>query len=132
MSEQRQTISIELPQTITVRELAREIQSSPIEVIKTLMANGVMANINQQIDFDTAAIVAAEMGFEAAADRAIIAIKELERDIYVHTECETEVRTKFVDGLAQYELWAKLGGNPAYISDVIELRRHEPSTCTPV
>ena len=77
MSEQRQTISIELPQTITVRELAREIQSSPIEVIKTLMANGVMANINQQIDFDTAAIVAAEMGFEVTLE---IPEAELEED----------------------------------------------------
>lgn len=64
MSESRPTTSIELPPSITVRDLAREIQSSPIEVIKTLMANGVMANINQQIDFDTAAIVAAEMGYE--------------------------------------------------------------------
>jgi translation initiation factor IF-2 len=53
---------------MTVRELAQTIESSPIEVIKTLMANGVMANINQQIDFDTAAIVAAEMGFEANLD----------------------------------------------------------------
>jgi len=77
MSEQRQTISIELPQTITVRELAREIQSSPIEVIKTLMANGVMANINQQIDFDTAAIVAAEMGFEVTLE---VPEAELEED----------------------------------------------------
>jgi translation initiation factor IF-2 len=59
------TKTIELPPTITVREFASTIQSSPIEVIKNLMANGVMANINQQIDFDTAAIVAAEMGFEA-------------------------------------------------------------------
>jgi len=62
---ERLTKSIELPSTITVRELAQLIQSSPIEVIKTLMANGVMANINQQIDFDTAAIVASEMGYEA-------------------------------------------------------------------
>lgn len=57
--------TIELPANITVRELAQQIKSSPIEVIKTLMANGVMANINQQIDFDTAAIVASEMGYEA-------------------------------------------------------------------
>ncbi len=62
---ERRTKTIELPSTITVRELAQSIQSSPIEVIKTLMANGVMANINQQIDFDTAAIVASEMGYEA-------------------------------------------------------------------
>jgi translation initiation factor IF-2 len=61
--------AIELPQTITVRELASAIKASPIEVIKILMANGVMANINQQIDFDTAAVVAAEMGFEAALEK---------------------------------------------------------------
>jgi translation initiation factor IF-2 len=60
--------TIELPASITVRELAQSINSSPIEVIKTLMANGVMANINQQIDFDTAAIVAAEMGYEATLE----------------------------------------------------------------
>jgi len=60
---------IELPQTITIRELAQAIKASPIEIIKTLMANGVMANINQQIDFDTAAVVAAEMGFEVAMEK---------------------------------------------------------------
>jgi translation initiation factor IF-2 len=59
---------IELPASITVREFARTINTSPIEVIKNLMANGVMANINQQIDFDTAAIVAAEMGYEATLE----------------------------------------------------------------
>jgi translation initiation factor IF-2 len=59
---------IELPITITVREFANAIDASPIEVIKNLMANGVMANINQQIDFDTAAIVAAEMGYEAVLE----------------------------------------------------------------
>lgn len=69
MSENgRSNKTIELPPTITVRELAQAIQSSPIEVIKNLMANGVMANINQQIDFDTAAIVAAEMGYEATLE----------------------------------------------------------------
>ena len=69
MSENgRKTETIELPPSITVRELAQAINSSPIEVIKNLMANGVMANINQQIDFDTAAIVAAEMGYEATLE----------------------------------------------------------------
>jgi translation initiation factor IF-2 len=64
----RRTKNITLPPTITVRDLAQTIQSSPIDIIKSLMANGVMANINQQIDFDTAAIVAAEMGYEAALE----------------------------------------------------------------
>jgi translation initiation factor IF-2 len=56
---------IEIPESITVRDLAERINTSPIEVIKQLMANGVMANINQQIDFDTASIVVGELGFEA-------------------------------------------------------------------
>ncbi|MEJ2262352.1 MAG: translation initiation factor IF-2 [Anaerolineales bacterium] len=68
MSENGRNKQIELPASLTVRELAEEIDASPIEVIKTLMANGVMANINQQIDFDTAAIVAAEMGYDAALE----------------------------------------------------------------
>ena len=66
MSENGQeTKQIELPVSITVRELAQTLDASPIEIIKTLMANGMMANINQEIDFDTAAIVLAEMDFEA-------------------------------------------------------------------
>jgi translation initiation factor IF-2 len=56
---------IELPNSITVRELAQRMESSPIQVIKILMSNGVMANINQQVDYDTAAIVASELGYEA-------------------------------------------------------------------
>jgi translation initiation factor IF-2 len=56
---------IEVPDFLTVRELADIMEASPIEVIKQLMNNGIMANINQQIDFDTAAIVAEEMGYEA-------------------------------------------------------------------
>ncbi len=55
---------IELSGSMTVRGLAESLDISPIDVIKTLMANGVMANINQQIDFETAEIVATEMGFE--------------------------------------------------------------------
>ncbi len=57
--------SIELPNTIVIRDLAQKIEKSPIEVIKKLMANGVMATINQSVDFDTAAIVMAEYGYEA-------------------------------------------------------------------
>jgi translation initiation factor IF-2 len=59
---------IELPPNITVRDLAQAIKASPIEIIKALMANGVMANINQLIDFDTAAVVASELGYEASLE----------------------------------------------------------------
>ena len=54
-----------IPEVITVRELAELVEVSPIQIIKTLMSNGVLASINQQIDFDTAAIISAEYGLEA-------------------------------------------------------------------
>ncbi len=55
---------IELPNSLTVRELAQRMETSPIQIIKILMSNGVMANINQMVDFDTAAVVASELGYE--------------------------------------------------------------------
>ncbi len=57
--------SITLPDTLTVKELADELDLSAIEIIKELMKNGVMATINQVVDFDTAAIVLTDLGYEA-------------------------------------------------------------------
>jgi translation initiation factor IF-2 len=62
---------IELPMAIGVRDLAQKMGISPIDAIKKLMLNGVMASINQTIDFDTAAIVAAEFGFEATPEEQL-------------------------------------------------------------
>ncbi|ACZ38692.1 translation initiation factor IF-2 [Sphaerobacter thermophilus] len=53
-----------LGSVVTVGELADAIGVSPIDVIKTLMARGIMASINQQVDFETAASVAEEFGIE--------------------------------------------------------------------
>jgi len=64
MSESTATREVVIPAYLTVRDLARLMDVSPIEIIKELMNNGIMANINQQIDYDTAAIVSSEMGFE--------------------------------------------------------------------
>jgi translation initiation factor IF-2 len=57
---------IELPEVLTVRDLARALRMSPIDVIKELMSNGIVASINQEIDYETAEIVASELGFETA------------------------------------------------------------------
>ncbi len=59
---------IELPANISIRDFAQIIEVSPIQIIKKLMTNGVMASINQAIDYDTAAILADEMGFEATLE----------------------------------------------------------------
>jgi translation initiation factor IF-2 len=56
---------ITIPDTITVKDLAENLSISSIEIIKELMKNGVMATINQVIDFDTAAIVVSDLGYDA-------------------------------------------------------------------
>lgn len=53
-----------ISEVITVRELAEILKVSPIVVIKALLSDGIMANINQTIDYETAAIVATELGYE--------------------------------------------------------------------
>ena len=67
---------LELPANIVIRDLAQKIEKSPIDLIKKLMTNGVMATINQTVDFDTAAIVVGEYGFEAVLEAAEETIKE--------------------------------------------------------
>lgn len=62
--------TVEVPQVITVRDLAKLMAVSPIEIIKELMNNGMMANINQQIDFDTVSIIGEGMGFEIVPIKA--------------------------------------------------------------
>ncbi len=56
---------IEFPPAISVRQLSELLDVSPIEIIKRLMRSGIMANINQIVDFKTAATVAADFGYEA-------------------------------------------------------------------
>lgn len=67
---------IEFPASIVIRDLALKIGKSPIDLIKKLMSNGVMATINQTVDFDTAAIVVGEYGFEAVLEAVEEAGKE--------------------------------------------------------
>src|SRR5438128_4897347 len=55
---------VRLPRTITVRELGELLRSTPVDVIKELMKRGVMAAINQSVDYDMAGSVAQELGFE--------------------------------------------------------------------
>lgn len=53
---------IKLPETIAVKDLASKMSYTAAEIVKKLFMMGVMATINQEIDFDTAALVAAEFG----------------------------------------------------------------------
>jgi translation initiation factor IF-2 len=67
---------IDLPEIISIRDFAQRIDASPIQIIKKLMSNGVMASINQTIDYDTAAILADEMGFEPSMERPEVPLEK--------------------------------------------------------
>jgi len=60
-----ETHSIEIPQSLSVRQLAALLHISAIDIIKQLMRNGIMANINQLVDYEAAAAVATATGYEA-------------------------------------------------------------------
>ena len=77
MADTAKTILI--PDFLTVRELAELIEHSPIDVMKQLISNGIMASINQQIDFDTAAIVVEELGYLSHSASAVAAAEEEEK-----------------------------------------------------
>jgi len=57
---------IELPGTITVKELAELLTVSAGDIIRELIKSGIFATINQLIDRDTASLVAGELGYEVA------------------------------------------------------------------
>ena len=67
---------ITLPYNLSVRDLAAQLNASPVQVIKILMSNGVMASINQQVDFDTAAVVASELGYTPQLQKEEIVVEE--------------------------------------------------------
>ncbi|MBI4334950.1 MAG: translation initiation factor IF-2 [Chloroflexi bacterium] len=55
---------MELPASITVKDLAGRLGVTPVQVIKQLMRNGIMANVNQELPYEVAAVVARDFNFE--------------------------------------------------------------------
>lgn len=71
----KQQLKVMIPDTITVGELAARLKATATEVIKKLMGLGIMASINQEVDFDTASLVAEEMGAKVEKE-VIVTIEE--------------------------------------------------------
>ncbi|MDA1062298.1 MAG: translation initiation factor IF-2 [Chloroflexi bacterium] len=71
---------ISIPPAVIVSDLAGLLGVTPIDVIKELMKNGVMATINQVVDFDTAAVVAADLGFSPDEEGSEEAAPEVAAD----------------------------------------------------
>jgi translation initiation factor IF-2 len=89
---------IELPNPVVVKDFAEALGVSHAEIINVLIRNGIFATVNQSIDFDTASLVAGELGFETTergvAERAAAA-EAAERELVAPgaTGTETDGRT---------------------------------------
>ena len=68
-------VTVQIPDEISVGELASRMKKTGAEVVKCLMKNGVMASLSQIIDFDTAAIIAEEMGCKVEKE-VVVTIEE--------------------------------------------------------
>ena len=66
VADPRERGAVELPATITVKELAELLGVNPADVIRELIKSGIFATINQLIDRDTASLVSSELGYEVA------------------------------------------------------------------
>ena len=84
-------VTVKIPEEITVGELASRMKKTAGEVIKCLMKNGVMAAINQAIDFDTAEFVAVELGCKVEKE---ITVTIEERIIDDHVDSAEELITR--------------------------------------
>lgn len=71
----KQQLKVLIPDEIVVSELASRLKVTATEVIKKLMGLGVMATINEMVDFDTAALVADELGAKVEKE-VIVTIEE--------------------------------------------------------
>ena len=86
---------VKIPDEITVGELASRMKKTVAEVIKCLMKNGVMAAMNQTIDFDTAEFIATEMGCKVEKE-VTVTIEERIIDDHIDTAEELETRAPVV------------------------------------
>ena len=88
-------LTVKIPDEITVGELASRMKKTAGEVIKLLMKNGIMAGINQTIDFETAEFVATELGCKVEKE-VTITIEERIIDDHVDTADELQTRAPVV------------------------------------
>ncbi len=84
----KKTLTIKIPEEITVGELAELLRRTAAEVIKEMFKLGTMASVNQTIDFDTAEIVATELGAKVEKE-VVVSIEE--RIIDDHQDSEDDL-----------------------------------------
>ena len=95
MLARKKQLEITIPDMITVGELASRMKKTSGEVIKKLMMTGIMASVNQEIDFDTAFLIADEFGIKVEKE-VVVTIEEKLFDETVDSEDMLEERAPVV------------------------------------
>ena len=88
-------LTVKIPDEITVGELASRMKKTATELIKVLIKNGVMASINQTIDFDTAEFVATELGCKVEKE-VVVTIEDRLIDDHEDSADELQPRSPVV------------------------------------
>ncbi len=88
-------VKVSIPDEISVGELASRMKKTGAEVVKCLIRNGIMASVSEIIDYETAAIIAEEMGCKVEKE-VIITTEERLISAHVDTEAELESRPPVV------------------------------------
>jgi translation initiation factor IF-2 len=77
MSEEKPQKVIKLPQEISIRSLAAEMGVDPTVLISKLMAGGIFASINQNLDYDTSALLCGELGYQVESEETEHSVKNI-------------------------------------------------------
>jgi translation initiation factor IF-2 len=99
MTKKEESKNIKIPLQITVKDLSTKLDLGVPEVIKKLMDNGIAANINESIDYETAFIIAEEFDFKAQLDESvsnqkIITFEKLQEIIKLEQEKEENLSSR--------------------------------------
>ena len=113
--KEAQTTVVEVGDFVTVRELAKLMGRSPIDLIKVLMQFGIMAPIDQRLDHDTAAIVGEELGVEVRWPEPEVEEEEAEEAAAAEEKAAAMPKT-FIQKVLEQEDPAKLVERPPVVA----------------
>jgi translation initiation factor IF-2 len=90
---------LELPELVSVRQLSEQVPLSPIDIIKRLMRRGIMANINQVIEYDVAARIVRDLGYEArpeakSSPKSTTVIGQIKKQQLIEAEENADLKSR--------------------------------------